>query len=291
MASLDESKWQQLSNIAHQRKLAMVFSSSSLRDNRPILIKGWSVGRFYSEGHFRVCNDVDLIFPESDQDMLSTTLGDLSSVAAIDAHFGPRHLDKLSFEELFAGSYEVELDNIPIRVLSDEDNLRVTAVHWLTDGGVNKERLWDIYYLVKNRRPDFDWDRCLNSSGIVRRSWVIAAIATASDHLGLDVSELPIAVREFQLPSWFQRTLQKEWERGIYTRRILSTVLTKPKYLLEQLNRKLPPNPIAATIETERPIDDTSRMPAQVGSFMKKVGPFARGVGRRIADSLGGSRR
>jgi hypothetical protein len=199
-------------------------------------------------------------------------------------------LDTLSFNELFSRSYEVELEGVPIRVLADEDNLRITAVHWLTDGGVNKEKLWDIFYLVKNRKNDFDWVRCLESNGPIRKTWVLAAIATARDHLELDVTDLPGEAREFKLPKWYRHTLEKEWRLGPYTRRILSTVIMRPGLLFEQLRRKLPPNRIAATIDTETFIDDSSRLPAQMRSLTKKGLLFTHGLKKRLTYSRIGKR-
>jgi hypothetical protein len=287
----DDAKWIQLSRLVNRNRTALSFERLLAAGFDPILLKGWSVERFFDGERSRISTDIDLLFREEAAEHLSEFLPTLNMIAAIDQHYCPLHLDKLTFPELYAKSYRVELDGVPIRVLADEDNLRITAVHWLTDGGVNKEKLWDIYYLVKNRKEGFDWDRCLESNGPIRKTWVMAAIATARDHLDLDVSGLPDEVREFKLPRWYEQTLEKEWWRGVYPRRILSTVIFRPKLLIEQLRRKLPPNKIAATIDTETPIDDSSRIPAQVKSLTKKVGPFARGLGRRITYLLRGERQ
>ncbi len=285
--SLDETKWHQLAEIANERRVAS--SHLLLSANLSIIqIKGWSVSRFYDPGHYRSSTDIDLLFSPADRAKASQAIAVLNLPLSVDPHFGPRHLDTLTFQDLFDRSYTVELNGVPIRVLADEDNLRITAVHWLTDGGVNREKLWDIYYLVKNRKVDFDWERCLESNGPIRKTWVMAAIATARDHLDLNVSGLPVEVQEFDLPNWYKRTLEKEWRLGVYPRRILSTVIFRPKLLLEQLRRKLPPNRIAATIDTETPIDDSSRIPAQVMSLTKKARSFAQGLGRRITYSLRG---
>lgn len=286
--SVTEDDWVRLAVLADRKKVLEVFRVLSSGELSPILLKGWSVARFYDAGRIRLGTDIDLLFPEAHLE-LNDVLGEVSSGTAIDAHFGPRHLDTLSFDDLFARSYEVDLDGVPIRVLADEDNLRVTAVHWLTDGGVNKEKLWDIFYLVKNRNAAFDWERCLDSNGAVRKTWVLAAIATARDHINLDVSSLPTEAQTFHLPKWYNRTLEKEWNRGIYARHKLSNVLTQPKVLFSQLRRRFPPNPIAATIDTETPIRDTSRLPAQIKSLVKKAGPFARGVVGRLTYSIRGN--
>jgi hypothetical protein len=275
-------KWFRLSDRVYKTYVSLIFSELSRLECRAILIKGWANARHYSSERIRPCTDIDILFPSAGSDPCIKEIRLQHSRIAIDAHFGPRDLDNLSFDELYSHSYETELNGVLIRVLADEDNLRLTAVHWLVDGGVNKEKLWDIYYLIVNRKNDFDWDRCLESNGPIRKTWVVAAIATARDHLDLDVSDLPQEVQDFTLPEWYERTLAKEWRLGIYPRRILSTVIFRPTLLIEQLRRKLPPNRIAATIDSETSIDDSSRIPAQIKSLTKKLVPFARGLGRRI---------
>ena len=282
----EDTKWMQVARLANRKRTVSTFQRLSAAGFDPILLKGWSIERFYDEGMYRISTDIDLLFKEEVAEELNKYLPHMKPLTAIDQHFCPLHLEKLGFQELSTRSYKVVLDGVPIRVLADEDNLRITCVHWLTDGGVNREKLWDVYYLVKNRKEGFDWERCLESNGPIRKTWVMAAIATARDHLDLDVSNLPRDVKDFRLPGWYERTLATEWRRGIYPRRLLSTVLFRPTLLFEQLRRKLPPNRIAATIDTETPINETSRIPAQVKSLTKKAGSFARGLGRRITYSL-----
>lgn len=287
----DETKWIQLSRLANRKRTISTFERLLAAGFDPILLKGWSVERFYDGEHYRVSTDIDLLFQADAAEQIIGYLPALNKIAVVDLHFHPLHLDKLDFQDLHAKSYTVDLDGVPIRLLADEDNLRITSVHWLTDGGVNKEKLWDVYYLVKNRKEDFDWDRCLESNGPVRKTWVMAAIATARDHLELDVADVPADVQEFVLPLWYEKTLAKEWRLGLYPRRVLSTVIFRPTLLFEQLRRKVPPNRIAATIDTETPIDGASRLPAQIKSLTKKAGSFARGLGRRITYSIRGKRK
>ncbi|HEX6280032.1 MAG TPA: nucleotidyltransferase family protein [Pyrinomonadaceae bacterium] len=285
-ADLSEEKWILLHEEANRRRVSTATKYFRDAGIAPVLLKGWSIARFYDPAIVRVYSDIDLaVDPVEEDQAVRLWRAYPHGENLIDLHFGLRRLDKLPWRELVGASYVLDLDGTSIRVLADEDNLRVTAVHWLTDGGVNKERLWDIFYLVKNRKEDFDWERCLESNGPVRKTWVMAAIATARDHLNLDVSGLPEEAQRFQLPSWYKKTLDKEWKRGVYPRRILATVITRPKLLAEQLYRRFPPNKIAATIDTESPIDESSRIPAQIKSLTNKIVPFARGLARRLTYS------
>lgn len=283
MVTIDANKWGRIANVANEERTRKAFKYFSSQGIECLLLKGWACSRFYDTSHVRTFTDVDIACSPESADLAMSLFREFRiRGVSVDLHIGVRNLDQLSWEDLYKLSYSVELNGEPIRVLSDEDNLRLTAVHWLTDGGVNREKLWDIFYMVKNRREGFDWERCIKSNGPVRTTWVNAAIATARDFLQLDVSGLPEDTKNFQLPKWYKRTLQKEWNRGVYPRRILSSVVTRPKLFAEQIYRRFPPNPIAATIDVEAPIDETWRGPAQLRSLYKKAGPFAKGIARRM---------
>jgi hypothetical protein len=270
-------------NQEHTSKAFRTFRGQGIE---PILIKGWAISRFYPRSNSRISTDVDLCIPPDDFDcareLWSSTSANLSR---IDLHRGLEDRDLLEWSELFDRSYLVDLNGTAVRVLSDEDHLRIVCAHWLIDGGVYKDKLWDIYYLVSNRKLDFDWDRCLNAAGRNRKTWVLAALATARDHLQLDTSGLSDEIRNFQLPEWYNSTLEKEWRLGPYPRIRIWLALNRPKTLLTQIRRRFPPNPIAATTDTEGPIDETPRLRYQLKSISKKLRPAAKGFVRRLYSS------
>lgn len=281
--NLRRHQWDIISQSVNEKILAELFESLRSHHVEPIVIKGWSVSRFYPPTQIRTYSDIDLAVGRDEFQILDQALKCLKPrVVPVDSHVELRDRDTIPWEDLFAHSYTVELNGVPIRVLSDEDNLRVTAVHWLIDGGVYKEKLWDIYYLVKNRKPDFDWERCIDAAGPIRRSWVIAAIATARDYLDLDVSDLIDPIRNAQLPNWFKKTLELEWNRGPYPRLPLWLCIGKPRIFWQQLRRRFPPNRIAATMDTEVPIDGSSRISYQFRSVLKKILPAVSGLARKI---------
>ena len=277
----EEIRWLTIDRKAKEETLSRIFAGLERRGFKAIAIKGWSIGRYYPKTRFRSYTDIDLAISPDDFNAVSVFLGSTEfQNFNIDLHNGLRDRDTIDWTDLFSRSYKVDLNGVPIRVLSEEDNLRVTAAHWLIDGGVYKERLWDIYYLVQNRKNDFDWSRCLYAAGPVRTSWVIAAIAAARDYLSLDVSDLPDEICQFELPTWFKRSIVREWTRGPYLRVPLWMCIGRPRILFEQFRRRFPPNSIAATTDTEGVIDATSRIGFQVRSIIKKVRPFVSGLGR-----------
>lgn len=249
----------------------------------PIVIKGWSVARWYDDPTQRTFTDIDLALSPHELDTARHALEEWSNPGvAVDLHPGLRDLDRLPWEAIFSRSQLVDLNGTAIRVLADEDNIRVTAAHWLMDGGVNREKLLDIYYLVKNRRNDLDWPMVLEAGTPERRSWVIAAIATARDYAQLDVSGLPEEIRTFQLPEWYKKTLEREWRLGPYPRLYLYLAIKNPKTLFAQLRRRFPPNPIAAVVDAEGRMDARSPLNYQFRSFFKKIPPFLKGTGRML---------
>ncbi len=267
-----ERKWSLIQQKALNQCLASIFDQFKNQSLDAVCFKGWSLARFYPENRLRSYNDIDIIVSPADYGKTLRIIRSLPfKSVSVDVHGGIRDRDTLSFEELFSRSYLAKLDDIDVRVLGDEDNLRITSAHWLIDGGVFKEKLWDIYYLVSNRAENFDWSRCIDAPGPIRRTWVLTAVATARDYLGLDVSGLPNSLRKFELPNWYRRTLDREWARDPKPRIPLLSCLKQPDLFVKQVRHRFPPNPIAATTDTEGPIDDSWRVPYQIKSIVKKL--------------------
>jgi hypothetical protein len=270
------------------REIQLSRSIQILQENgvEPIAIKGWTLGRFYPKNDIRGYTDIDIAVDPSIYNFVLELLRSPEFHGLnVDLHSGLRHLDNLPWAELVARSTSEELNGVPIRVLCDEDNLRITSVHWLTDGGVYRDRLKDMYYLVKNRREDFEWERCLNAAGPIRRQWVMVAIATARDFMGLNLDGAPESLRSLILPNWYKRALEREWRRGPYLRIPLWLCIGKPRKLTEQLRRRFPPNPIAATVDVEGPMDDGSRILYQTKNLLKKVRPSVLDIFWRLTRS------
>jgi len=239
----------------------------------PILIKGWAAARNYPDGVPRFFGDIDLAVAESDFAQARQLIDDPSSgIGGIDLHRELRHLDTLNWDNLFANSELVEIDGEPIRILSAEDHLRVMCVHWLNNGGESRDRLWDIVYAVRNRPENFEWSRFTDVVSPIRRKWLAATIRVAHKYLGLELDGIPFADEATNLPAWFTRCIEREWERGVEIR-ALEALLRNPKALFIQIRKRIPPNPIQATIACEAPIDETGRVRYQVRDFVNRLGP------------------
>ena len=246
----------------------------------PILIKGWAAARNYPEYKARFFGDVDLAVSARDFERTAQLINE-ENLGGIDLHCELRHIDTVAWSRLVENSELVGLDGEEIRILSAEDHLRVLCVHWLTNGGESRERLWDIVYAVRNRPEGFQWSKCLDVVSATRRKWIIATIGVAHKYLGLELDGLPFADEAVDLPKWLTRCLEKEWSRNIELR-TLHSQLRYPRSLMQQIWKRIPPNPIMATVDCEGDFDHRSRAGYQVRDVFKRLIPSLQRVSKTI---------
>lgn len=249
------------------------FSKFRCHNIEPILIKGWAIARYYPKVTFRPSSDVDLAFSRADIEAAYRIHENIGSRGlALDLHNELKHLDTLSWSELYGKSQLVDLDGTPIRVLCPEDHLRVLCVHWLIDGGGFRDRLWDIYYAVENRPSDFDWVRCLSLVSKQRRRWIVCVIGLTNKYLGLNIEDLPFAEEAKQLPKWLVKAVEREWASKV---RLLPlhNFSRQPRELFQQIFKRIPPNPIHATVDMEGSFDSRTRLHYQIGTILKRSVP------------------
>jgi len=263
-------RWQMLQLRLFEKRISEAFVV--FRQNRiePILIKGWAAAQLYPHSFQRKFVDIDLIIAPNLYEDAKTRIAHFKGKYFIDLHCGARHLDHLSYERLFADSKIVKCGEADVRVLRHEDHLRILCVHWLRNGGEDQEKLWDIYYAVENRPVDFDWDRCLNVVGEIRKKWVICAIGIAQKYLGLNLNDTPIADQSVEIPQWLIKSLEKHWKSDTRLKPLLYCLHDK-KELFRQIMKRLPPNPIQATVQMEGHFDDRSRVTYQFRNILYRL--------------------
>ncbi len=279
----DEVRWGILQRKAQETRVLLAFNLFHEHNIEPILIKGLAAAQFYPESVFRNSIDMDLAVSRSDFEASTGISRSVEATGlAIDLHRELRHLDTVNWDDLFNNSKLLQLEKGTIRVLRPEDHLRVLCVHWLTDGGSNKDRLWDIYYLIENRPAGFDWDRFLKSVDVKRQRWLICTVGLAQRFLGLDLSDTPIETEARDLPNWFVRTVEQEWASE--TRLVpLEATLRDPRLLFKQIKKRFQPNPIWATVQMNGSFDARTRFFYQIGSFFKRIPSSVRRVSETIA--------
>ncbi|MBX7054856.1 MAG: nucleotidyltransferase family protein [Pyrinomonadaceae bacterium] len=275
----DAFRWGVLQKLSQQATAAAVVSTFQRHGIDPIVIKGIAAARLYPDDQWRKFADIDLAVSAGDFErakevkLLATT-----GFQPIDLHKELRHLDTVPWADLLANSQTVNIEGTDIRFLREEDHLRIVCVHWLTDGGAHRHRLWDIYWSVKNRSAAFDWGRCLDSVSPVRRKWIIYTVGLAYKYLDLDIDGLPFSEEAKALPKWLIRSLEREW--GSTTRlQPLNLFKRDPIGLCKQIMKRLPPNPIQATIDMEGSLDASTRIHYQIGDILRRS---ANSIGRLV---------
>ncbi|CAN5586994.1 hypothetical protein BH10ACI3_BH10ACI3_25580 [soil metagenome] len=274
----DEFRWNLLQRKAMELRAAKAFALFRAADIEPILIKGWAAGLCYPESRIRTSIDTDLAVSAADYNKANAiAVSDAASGLAIDLHRELRHLDSVEWDDLFENSRLIETDGGTIRVLRPEDHLRVLCVHWLTDGGSSKDRLWDIYYAIDNRPADFEWSRFLDTVSTRRRRWLACTVGLAHRYLGLDLSQTPLFDAADDLPDWLITTVEREWSSKMKTSP-LETTVHDGKLLFEQIKRRLNPNPIWATIQMEGSFDAKTRIFYKIGNSISRIVPSYRRI-------------
>ena len=274
----DELRWYLITKKKTEGLIASAFRRLREDGIEPVLIKGWAAARNYPDGKPRFLGDIDLAVAADDfeRSKLLVEAPD-SGIIGVDLHRELRRLDTVDWATLFANAELVAIDGEDVRVLAPEDHLRVMCVHWLTDGGESKERLWDIYYAVQNRPANFDWAKCLEVVEPNRRGWIIATIGLANRYLGLAIDDLPFAAEARCLPAWLTRCVEREWKSEL-PMRPMETVIDDAGSLMTEVRRRIPPNPIQATVNCEGVFDDRSRVPYQIRDLFMRARPSIKRV-------------
>jgi hypothetical protein len=247
----------------------------------PILIKGWAAARNYPQDRPRFFSDIDLAVSAADYEKTTSIIAAEPDIGGIDLHRELRRLDTVDWNRVFSNSQLVPLDNENIRILCPEDHLRVLCVHWLMNGGENRERLWDIVYAIQNRPANFDWSKCLDVVNERRRQWIIMTIGIAHKYMGLELNGIPFAREASRLPDWLTRCLEREWSTKTELL-ALQTLLMHPGTFLKQVRKRIPPNPIQATIDCDGVFDDGSRVGYQIRDTFIRLGPSVRRISSTI---------
>ena len=267
----DEERWNLLQIKAQEARAIRAVKLFRENEIEPILIKGIAASAYYPKGVLRACIDVDLAVSGPDYPRaLRLARSRAADGFAIDLHNELRHLDTVPWNDLVKNSRELELGDYAVRIPRPEDHLRILIVHWLTDGGTDRERLWDIYYAVANRPSDFDWDRLLNVVSAHRRRWIVCTLGLAHKFLDLDLAETPVSLDAVDLPPWLVKTVESEWASEVRNEPLEATLQDRSRFF-KQVRRRFRPNPIRATVEMEGSFDARTRFFYRAANFVKRI--------------------
>lgn len=278
----DEVRWSLLQRKAAEVRALKAFSIFRSHGVEPVLIKGLAAARFYPISRTRESIDMDLAVSAADFKAADAIARSAEMTGlAVDLYRELRHLDTVAWDDLFANSQLLEFEAGNIRVLRPEDHLRVLAVHWLTDGGANKERLWDIYYMIQNRADDFDWDRFLNVVDARRRRWLTCAVGLANRYLGLDLAGTPVEGDACDIPDWVIKTVEGEWASETPLKPIEVSLGSLGEFTA-QIKKRMRPNGIWSTVIMNGSFDAKTRFFYHIGTACRRIMPSYRRITGRL---------
>ncbi|NNE66010.1 MAG: hypothetical protein HKN33_05535 [Pyrinomonadaceae bacterium] len=271
----DDRKWHLLNSRLHRLQAVEVGETLRAEGIDSVLIKGVAIERYYPAGTPRPSIDLDFAVPPEHFERAAEMLkeGALGNYL-VDLHEGLRHFDRRPWKEVFANVESLEFEEGRVHVLCPEDQLRVVCVHWLTDGGEKKERLWDVHHIINEKGDEFNWNYCLESDGAKRGRWIITTIGLAAKYTGLRINDLPFAKEAENLPEWLTGSLEKRWADDVPFSPLDSNFESWSQFF-KQLRRRFPPNPVMSTIGVEGELDDGYRIPYQLRYFAKRLFPSA----------------
>lgn len=251
----------------------------------PILVKGWSAARFYPHRTLRPYGDIDLVVRPHEYAAARKMLErDEAATWWVDLQQKPLEIDDRSPDELFERSQMFALKDIQVRVLADEDQLALLAIHLFKHGAWRPTWLCDIAAMVEALPAGFDEKICFGANER-RATWIASAIALAHELLRANLDKVP-SRGEARLPEWLIDAVLKQWGNlftsdhlPVEPRPFLADSLRNPRTLLKEIRERWP-DPIVATFNLSGPINNLPRLPYQLGAF-------AAGAGRYLINHLG----
>src|SRR5215831_2165283 len=171
----------------HEKQIQKVFRSLRANNIEPILMKGWSVARRYPQIGLRPFGDIDLLVrPRQNLQAAWIAGSEEFRDCSTDFHPGAFELADRSLDDLFARSRLVECGDEQVRVLSDEDQFALSAVHFLKHAAWRPLWLCDLALFLESMSAGFDWDLCLGTDAR-RANWILSAVGLARDLLGASI--------------------------------------------------------------------------------------------------------
>jgi hypothetical protein len=276
-----------IESAVHEVNIRDAFRRLRAANIEPILFKGWALARLYPEAGLRPYGDLDLWMRAQDLERFNDDLqasGEPGYCIEPHVSFYPPYAR--SFEQIMGHSQLVPLNDIQVRVPSDEDHLRFICLHFLYHGGWRPLWLCDVALMVESAGPEFDWDLCLRGDR-KHADWIACAIGVAHELLEAEVRGTPVEKRAGSLPRWLIPAVLKQWEKGGGMSFAENLSFSLPRRLLDPraLVRALRDhwrNPVQASVEMNAWFSDAPRLPLQFGSAVKHIPRFAKYFGKEI---------
>jgi hypothetical protein len=204
-----------LEAVAHEKRLQRLSALMQAAGLDPILIKGWATARLYPQAGLRPYGDIDLCVPPEYLGRAAAVLETAGgSCGEVDLHGSVPDLADRTWNEMLRRSQLAAVGDARVRVLSQEDHLRLLCLHQVRHGMWRPLWLCDVGAALEAAPDNFDWDYCLSGNAKWSR-WVLAVVGLAQRLLGADVRPTRIAQRAADaVPPWMVETVLWRWESG-----------------------------------------------------------------------------
>jgi hypothetical protein len=239
---------------------------------RPIVIKGWAIGRRYPRKGLRHYSDLDLVVTPQERRRAEEVLRRFEDDRVeVDLHPRLPHVAGRDPAALTARLVPLPIGSAEAVTLGDEDHLWLLALHALAHGAWRPVWLCDLALLIEQRGRALDWDYVM--SGAARDVPAVQiALALAQRVLDAQIDGTPIA--SFPAPpSWVEPALHAGWDEGFRAYPPL-TALPAPRELAAELRRRWP-DPIRATAAARGPWNEWPRAPLQLWDSARRLLRFA----------------
>lgn len=271
---------QALKDAVREREIESLFALLDTAGVDALLVKGWAAARAYPEPGLRPAGDIDLCVRPAQfakaKDVLASPEGRRFWV---DLHEGFGTLLDAGAEELFARSTVLPLGASRVRVLAEEEHLRLLCFHLLRHGAWRPLWLCDVAAAIESRAEGFDWRRLLGADAR-RARWVVCATGLAAHLLGARLDATPLASAAARLPRWLLRGVSKQWETPFAAcqpplrhRAPIRKYLRRPRGVIGDLRNRWP-NPISATVDVGGPFNALPRLPFQLACGLSRTAAF-----------------
>lgn len=275
---------QTLRAAVREGELASLFALLESAGVDALLVKGWAAGRAYPEQGLRPAGDIDLcVRPAQYRRAREILAGDEGRRFWVDLHEGVRELGDGPVEELYERSRVLRVGASRVRVLSDEDHLRLLCFHTLRHGAWRPLWLCDVAAAVETRGDAFDWARVLGASRR-RANWVLSALGLAGRLLAAKAEGTPAEDAAARVPRWLVESVVARWARPFAAEQgtlrhsaPMRSYLRRPRGLWKDLRNRWP-GPVEATIAAGGKFDALPRWPFQLAHSFKRAADFLAGT-------------
>jgi hypothetical protein len=293
-----------LSALIHEQEIKYIFSLLRAEGIEPVLVKGWAIARLYPDRGLRPYGDIDICVRPDQFVKAERALKCLESLNGhyVDLHSGFAKLElwhgrharesdhgqdahaTAHWDKLFERSELVNLGEEKVRVLGDEDHLRILCLHLLRSGAWRPLWLCDVAVALESCAADFDWGRCLTSDRKVAE-WVTCTIGLAQELLGTEVrgqksevrdkSSLPLALGSLRfapLPHWLAPAILRQWGRSLNPHAIEAALLAlsaqrAPRKFFAEIYARWD-QPVRATVALRGRFNNGPRWPYQLAELL-----------------------